>query len=473
MLVLICELYNINKATIYLKVFNNIVSCLSISTKAMKILLLNQFFRPDTAATGQLLSDVADHLAIEGHEVHVICGSAAYGSTPGAPRQGITMPGTAEPNVKITRLANSAFSRNAAGRIGSYLSFLFGALWHSLRDRPDVVMTLTTPPLLSLIGMAMQIFRGARHVIWEMDVYPDVAVDLGVLKEKGLATKVFGWLADLPRHRADKLIALGECMKTRLLTHGIAEEKIIVAENWSDRDPSGKGGSDAVLPCPEGSLAILYSGNLGMAHDVETIALAMAELNSGAGLNEKVVDGSREMRFVFGGGGSRYQWLQAFCLEHRLGNAVFMPYCDRAELLRRLESGHIGLVTQKNECLGSAVPSKTYGIMAAGRPLLFIGPKEATPARIIERYRCGWQIECNDSQGLVQLLRLLNEHRELIVEAGTRARSAFEAHYSPSVGVARIASILLGAEQPEAEQPVVEQPVVEQRESAVAHSVRN
>jgi glycosyltransferase involved in cell wall biosynthesis len=108
----------------------------------------------------------------------------------------------------------------------------------------------------------------------------------------------------------------------------------------------------------------------------------------------------------------------------------------------RLAQGHIGLVTQRPESLGSVVPSKTYGIMAAGRPILFIGPKQATPARIVEEYRCGWHIEPGDVEGLVDLLETLAQRPDLIHYAGALARQAFEQHYDRPIAVARFGAIL-------------------------------
>jgi colanic acid biosynthesis glycosyl transferase WcaI len=394
----------------------------------MTILILNQFFWPDTAATGQLLSDVADALSANGQSVEIICGSSSYGATMNAPK----------PRVTIKRLRNARFSRKFGGRLGSYLSFLGGALWHGMRsNRPDIVLTLTTPPLVSLIGLMIQKFRGAKHIIWEMDVYPDVAVDLGVLKANGAPAKLFGWLADVPRHHADSIIALGDCMKTRLVEHGIAADKIVVAENWSDRDESDSPYPSTALPIPGGPLCVLYSGNLGLAHDVETIAGAIAELGSqpsGSDMNS--------VRFRFAGAGSRQTWLRDFCSMRKLDNAEFLPYCERHELSARLASGHLGLVAQKTECLGSAVPSKTYGIMAAGRPILFIGPKASTVAKIISKYDCGWHLECGDVKGLVELLQRLNRNRELIEDAGRNSYAAYLTHYQRSIGVSRITAIL-------------------------------
>jgi len=288
---------------------------------------------------------------------------------------------------------------------------------------------MTTPPLLSLIGLTVQTVRGSKHITWEMDIYPDAAVDLGVLKPGGIPAAVFGWLADLPRRRADRIIVLGECMKKRLIAHGISPDKIFVADNWSEHLV------EQPKPIGYGPLSILYSGNLGMPHDVETIASAAAQCRQ---------DG---FEFTFAGGGSRHAWLQRFCVENALEGIRFESYCSRSELGERFNSAHIGLVTQRESTLGSLVPSKTYGVLAAGRPLLFIGPKDATPARIIERHNCGWQVDCGDVDGLVALLTHLNANRHLIHDAGRNAYQAFLKHYQREIGVARVAAIL-GVEAP-------------------------
>jgi glycosyltransferase involved in cell wall biosynthesis len=285
--------------------------------------------------------------------------------------------------------------------------------------------------------MAIQQMRGCQHIIWEMDVYPDIAVDLGVLKRNGFMARAFGWLADLPRRRANRVIALGECMRLRLLTHGLAEENVHVVENWADCDalpPHAR----VEKPLPSDELSIIYSGNFGRAHDAETIAGAMAQLS-------RADDG---FRFVFGGGGSRQIWMRHFCERHAVTNAEFLPYCERSELNERLALGHIGLVTQHADSAGAVVPSKTYGIMAAGRPVLYIGPRNSTTALLIARYGCGWQIDCGDVAGLVEMLRHLRAHRELVSAAAERAYEAFATHYQRSVGVARMASILQVGMQP-------------------------
>jgi len=382
----------------------------------MRILIINQFFWPDTAATGQLLSDLTRVVDPENHVVTVFCGAAQYGSVnTGSP-----------PPVEIVRLGRIDFSRVRLRRLLSYGSFFLGAAVRAVRTpKPDIVLTLTTPPLVSLLGTLVKQLRGVRHFVWEMDLYPDIAVDLRVLRPRSLTTKLIGWLADFSRKRADGIIALGEDMKARLVARGISEEKIVVAENWAD--------GDEITPHPfqDGPLVVHYSGTLGLAHEQHTVREGMRRLR-----------GNRSFRFLFVGGGACHPVLEQFCRTNDVDTAEFRPYTKRCGLSTNLAEGHVGLVTQIPQTLGSIVPSKIYGIMAAGRPILFIGPRESTPARIIQQHGCGWHIDPGDSDSLVRLLQQLEGDRDLVKKAGARARDAFEKHYEKSIGAGRLLSIL-------------------------------
>ena len=381
----------------------------------MNLLFINQFFWPDTAATGQLLTDLARAVAPADGLVTVLCGRPDYGAVDETPA----------PPVVILQCGPARFSRGKVRRVISYASFVGGAAWNVLwAPRPDVVVTLTTPPLVSLLGTALKMWRRSRHYIWEMDVYPDIATDLGVFRKGGATDRIVGLVADWSRKRADGIIALGEDMKERLVARGISAEKIHVCENWAD--------GEQIRPeaMPAGPLKIHYSGNFGMAHDLETICDAIQELR-----------GDDRFRFSFAGGGARLKKLNIFALDPANHVAVG-EYCSRNELGASLGAAHLGLVTQLPPTAGSVVPSKTYGIMAAGRPLLYIGPKNATPARIIDRFRCGWQVDPGDVRGLVSLLDRLASQREELQAVGRRARAAFEEHYDRPAGVARIRVVL-------------------------------
>lgn len=383
----------------------------------MKVLLLNQFFWPDSAATSQFLTDLARHLAGQGHDVTVICSRNLYARHDESEK----------PQVRVIRLAGPPFQRGAIGRLASYAAFFGGALWTTLRiPRPDVVLTLTTPPLLSIVGLAAKRLRGARHFIWEMDLFPEALTDVGHLAPGSWMTRAIGGLSDFVRRRSDGVIALGECMRDRLLARGLPPELIHIAENWAD------GSLITAAPARKAeTLRILYSGNLGLTHDIETMAQAMVIYKDDA-----------RFHFTFAGSGARRKELEAICLKHGVSNVEFRAYSDRESFSDALAAGDIGLVTQRACCIGTVVPSKVYGLLAAGRPILYIGPREATPSRIIERFGCGWQIDCGDSRRLVELLDSLQHEPAQVHVAGQRARRAFEAHYDLRHGVSRICAIL-------------------------------
>ncbi len=125
-----------------------------------------------------------------------------------------------------------------------------------------------------------------------------------------------------------------------------------------------------------------------------------------------------------------------------LSSVEFRSYAQREKLGESLGNCDVGVITQRKSCLGSVVPSKIYGLMAAGRPVLFVGPAESTVAEIVNRFECGWQIDNGDAAGIVELLKLLANEPFLVEAGGRRARTAFEENYDRPLGVARICSHL-------------------------------
>lgn len=385
----------------------------------MRMLFINQFFWPDSSATSQQLTDLVVGLAARGEEIEVLCGdSGGYAAAAGS----------VAPRATAHRVKATPFTRGKLGRVVSYLSFYASAFVRGLTlRRPDVVVSMTTPPLISLLGTSIQLLRGSRHFIWEQDVYPDIAVDLAHIRKGSLLHRITGALADFSRQHADGIIVLGECMRDRLVSRGVAPEKIFVAEHWAN--------STSITPMPrpgnQEELVLLYSGNLGLAHDLDTLLGTLLALR-----------GDNRFRFLFVGTGGRRKALTEFCDENAIRSVEMRPFVDRDKLSEGLAAGDIGLVTQQESACGSVVPSKVYGILAAGRPLLFIGPASATPARIIRRHGCGWQFECGDVEGVTQLLTFLTENRHLVTEAGKRARQALLSFYDLPQSVDRIGDIL-------------------------------
>jgi glycosyltransferase involved in cell wall biosynthesis len=309
----------------------------------------------------------------------------------------------------------------------SFCGYLLATLLYALfGPKPDFVVTLTTPPLLSIVGVLAKTFRGCRHFIWEMDLYPEVAVDVNLLKRGAWTTRLLTRIATEVRRRADGVIVIGECMRDRLAAGGVPAEKLLLAENWAD------GKLLTSVPLTLGwPLTALYSGNLGRVHDTATIAAAMERMKQDV-----------RVRFMFVGGGPQRPGLEAFCGDRRVVNAEFWDYRSSDALQSLISQAHVGLVTLRSECLGSSVPSKIYEYMAVGRPLLFVGPPESAVARVIDRHGCGWHVRPGDVDGLVSVIHRLLADRDAVWQAGSNARRAFLAHYDLPCGVSRIAEIL-------------------------------
>jgi putative colanic acid biosynthesis glycosyltransferase WcaI len=379
----------------------------------VKIAVFNQFFWPDQAATSQLLTDLVRQLAHEGHEVIVVCGAPGYAGTDAESR----------PPVTIRSSPSLPFARGAVARLASYVSYLSSAACRTLMlGRVDVVITMTTPPLLSLLGNLAKTVHGAHHVIWEMDMYPEVAIDVGMFQRRSLLTRALMAVAHRSRNYADTVWVLGDCMRTRILDAGCSPERVQVHENWSYADLY----SGPVEPEPD-RLRVLYSGNLGLSHDVETLQGALLALRDDPRIILQVA-----------GGGSKRPAFEAFTRAEHLSQVEFLPYCSKRDLGRVLSAADVGLVTLQNGCEGAVVPSKVYGLMACGRPVLFVGPEQATPATVIRRFKCGWRVDCGDVEGLADTLRLLVARPDLVQEAGNRARAAFLEHYDCERSVKRL-----------------------------------
>lgn len=196
----------------------------------MRILFLNQFYIPDIAATGQLLADVAEELAAQGHEVHVVCSRRPYSG--GAEKYAAS---DVINGVQVHRVRATGFGRSrVVGRIVDYLSFYVLATWRALRlAKMDVCVALTTPPFIALIALMLRRLRGTKVVVWTMDVYPEVAVAFDVLSERSLLRRLLARVSRRVYGAAVAVISLGEIMTERLTEAGVPRDKITVVHNWA------------------------------------------------------------------------------------------------------------------------------------------------------------------------------------------------------------------------------------------------
>lgn len=379
----------------------------------MRVLLVNQFYRPDHSATSQLLCDVAEHLARRGHHVTVLTGRSGYqGGTLGPARQRLA-------GVAIRRLGTLGLGkRSTLGRVLDYLAFyLLALVWMLQHGRSvDVVITLTTPPLIGVLGAMVKRLFGTRLVLWSMDVYPDIAVALGRMKPGCPLTATCRAAARWCARSADVVVAPGEDMARVLVGQGVDPAYVEVIDNWAPGPVELAAQCNDVTDTAE-PMTVMYSGNMGLGHRFETILLAA----------ERLADDAR-VSFRFVGGGVRLGELRNEVARRNLRSVAFEPYRRLDSLAHSLCRGDIHLVTQRSETLGLIVPSKVYGILAVGRPVAFIGPAESHVARLIERADCGVVIGPGDVDSLLGFIDRMVHDEQLRRDTGKRGRRFYREH---------------------------------------------
>lgn len=390
----------------------------------MRIIILNQFFYPDHSATSQLMTDLAESLVERGAAMTALAGRGRYNGGEALP------PREEHRGVTIERAWATNFGkRSVAGRLADYLSFYVGATWKLWRlPRHDLVMALTTPPLIGLIALLIGRLRGMRVVALVQDVYPDVAVALGALPARGFATKFFDALNRLTLRRADRVIVLGECMRERIAAklggdERVASPPIDVIHNWADgAQITPLGDEPNVFTAREnleGKFVVLFSGNLGLVNEFSTVL-------EGARLLQQQ---RPEVLFLFIGEGARSAEIVAFVKQHDLSNVRLLPYQPRPMLRFSLAAGHVSLVTLAPGLAGLSVPSKTYGILAAGRPILFVGDPRSDTARLISENDCGAVIAAGSGADLARIVGGWAQRPAEVAALCRNARRLFEEKY--------------------------------------------
>lgn len=388
----------------------------------MKVLLLNQVFWPDVAATAQHGHDLGRYLAQHGVQVTALASRSLYSKTGKAlPREG------GVDGIRIVRAGQSRFGKTAlAARAFDFVSFYLAALWRAIwLPRQDIVVCFTTPPFIAFVGILLRWLKGTKVVCWTMDLYPDVPVAAGVLRRGSLAHSLFDAVDRFSLRHADRVVVLGRCMQQRLLEKGVDPKRMEVINVWADGDEV------SVRPIEGNALrtawqvgdrfVIEYSGNFGIGHDGETMYRAMQATRA-----------DDSIRWVIVGGGTKRGELEAFVQAHDIVNAVLKPYQPREALGELLSLGNVHLVSVAENFSGLLVPSKFYGVLAAARPVLYVGPRESEVARVIEESKCGLVIEQRDSAGLVKAIETLHADPQLAQAMGRRAREAFERTFTRS-----------------------------------------
>lgn len=386
-----------------------------VPPKPGRLLFVNQYYWPDHASTAQHLADLVESLAAEGYECHVLCGQGGY--KPGTPRP----PAFEVHNgVQIHRVPTTSLGRRSTlTRMIDYLSFYARAVASGLTmPRFDVVVTLSTPPIIGLVGTLLRRFKGTRHVYWSMDLHPDASLALGRMSRRNPIVAGLAWLSDFVYRQADTVVVLGAYMADRIAAKRVHHDRLVTVPVWSRREeiyPMPRFGHPlrAELGLSDKFVA-MYSGNLGLAHSFEEFLAAARQLRDRS-----------DIVFLFVGGGPRLVEVRSAKETEGLDNIRLLDYFPRERLHASLSIADVHLISMRREMTGIVVPGKLYGAMASGRPAIFVGPEHSESADTIREAGCGLTIRLGDVDGLVDALSGLAGDPDRVDRMGQLARAAF------------------------------------------------
>ena len=365
------------------------------------------FGEPGLASSAQYLADLTHYLAARGWIVEVLCSNRLYedpaGRLPARARYG---------GVTVRRLPVRLFERSGLLRLLGYIQFLVRAFfWALFARRPAVCVSTTTTPFLLGVGAVVRL-RGARHLHWSLDIYPEVARALGAIggRTASMLARVRGVLWRM----TDLVVTLGPCMRDSLRRAGLPHRKLRVVPLWAKACEFTD--EVAARPLPKERFMLLYSGNIGRAHDVDTALAAARRLP--------------EVDFVFAGGGAKGRRVKEAARE--VPNISLRPLVPRERVAEHLSGASAHLVTLEAAADGLLIPCKIYGAMASGRPVVLVASGRNELAAELDGGGFGFRVEPGDVDGFVRAVRRLVRDPELASEMGARAREAFLERYEAS-----------------------------------------
>lgn len=377
----------------------------------MRVLLINQYFPPDTSATAGMAAEVARALAAAGHRVTVLAGRPSYAPV----ERRLWRPLTREPweECLVERVGSTAFDRRRMlGRVVNYLSYMALAVVRAPTHRTDLIMVMTDPPLVALVAALTASVRRVPFVYNVRDLHPDMALAAG-LARPGLLAGFWERLHRLALRRARLVIVLGDDMRERVLAKGVPAQRVVVIRDGAHLNREAVAPSTQLRAAIRGEFrfVVMHAGNLGFAGAWDTLLAAARSLaDEGVGM-------------VFVGDGASRAGLKARAAG--LANVVWLEPRPSHEVPAVLAAGDLQVVSVRRGLEGLVVPSKLYPVLAAGRAVLAVATARSDLAAIVAAQECGWVADPDDPVAVAAAIReALRDPAELARRAGRAAAAA-------------------------------------------------
>ncbi len=383
----------------------------------LKILFVNQTFYPDLSATAQQLTDLALGLSKTGHQVSVLTAQRGY-----VKPQELYPPAEIYQGIDIIRVWRFSLGRKSkwlrlldAALLN--LAFFLKMLW---LPKADIVVALTSPPLVGFFACWVARLKRSKFIYWVMDMNPDEVIAMGWIGAGGITARLLETVSQWILKRSDKIVVLDRFMQKRVINKGALGNRVTVIAPWSH---------DGVKPMPheknpfrkqyglENQFVVMYSGNHSVCHPLDTLLEAARELQKEPGI-----------RFVFIGGGARTADVRNFKQKYGLENILQLEYQPRAGIPQSLSAADIHTVVMGENMAGIVHPSKIYGILALGRPFLYIGPRESHVTDLLNNGAIGYSFLPGEVSQVVKAIQqaksLSAGEREAIRQQNTKVAAS-------------------------------------------------
>jgi len=395
----------------------------------VRVLLLNLYYPPDTSATAKMAQTVVAALA-EKHDVTVLCGRPSY--DPAERRPWRLFQSEQSGRVRILRVGSSDYPRTQMKkRVFNYLSYVFLSVPRALFLPCDVILAMTDPPFEGIVGAFVALLKNKPYVYNIRDLYPDMAVGGSIVKP-GLLARVWEKLHRWALRRATRVVVLGDDMRNRILAKDVDPAKVVVVRDGAEIAPVAAPApplDSEVIRAIRGDFrfVLLHAGNLGFYGAWDTLLSGAASLaDDGVGL-------------VFVGDGAQRLRLETAAAQ--IPNVRFLPFFPGNKVSSVLAAADAHIITIKRGLEGVVVPSKMYGILAAGKPIVAVAPRECDVASLGEAKGFSISADPDDPAGFAQLVRQLSQNPARLRQMG-QASLAAAPEYERSAELRKLVNIL-------------------------------
>jgi glycosyltransferase involved in cell wall biosynthesis len=407
-----------------------------------KLLVYAHYYYPDVASTGQILKELCEGMK-DKFDITVICVVPSYSGKIDEKYKVDKHYYENINGVKVIRVRVPEFTKgDKKSRIKNLLTYFFRTAWITLKlEKQDYIFTISQPPILGgVLGVLGKWFKGGKLIYNIQDFNPEQTIAVGYSRNK-LILNIAMWLDKFSCKEADKVIVVGrdmqETLRNRFKNKNVPKNVFI--NNWIDEKE--------IYPLPEGDekviafkkryglehkTVVMYSGNIGLYYDLENLIKVIGRFKD----RDDVV-------FAFVGDGSKKQDIEAYVNEHKLKNVKFIPYQDKADLIYSLNAGDVHWVVNAKEIKGVSVPSKLYGVMAAGKTVFGVLEDSSEARLIVEECRCGVCIEPGKYDLIYEELKKLIDNIDEYKRLGIQGKGYVDKYINKDVAIEKYSREIL------------------------------